>query len=144
MAIENVLWGQKRIQAELARLDIDRDGRCGTAFDRRSRNLGVTSIRTPFRSPQASAIADRWVRSIRNECLDYLLILSQRHLRHVLSEYVMFINRWRPHRSVGRRAPCAQALPLHGQVQECVQVIARSVLGGLQHVCDLTAQYNRS
>jgi transposase InsO family protein len=115
----------------------DRDSRYGTTFHRRVRNLGITSIRTPFRSPQANAIAERWVRSVRNDCLDHLLILNERHLRRVLVEYVAYFNHWRPHRSVGRRAPCAQAPPLHHWDQEDVHVVARSVLGGLHHVYDL-------
>ena len=117
----------------------DRDSRYGAAFHRRIRSLGITSIRTPFRSPRANAIAERWVRSARTECLDHLLILNERHLRRVLVEYVAYFNRWRPHRSVGQRAPCAQEPSLHGQDQEGVQVIARSVLGGLHHVYDLAA-----
>jgi hypothetical protein len=92
MATENFLWGQKRIQAELARLGVtgqqiieacgwdrepprflvhDRDSRYGTTFHRRVHNLGITSIRTPFRSYQANAIPERWVRSVRNDCLDH-------------------------------------------------------------------------
>ncbi len=122
----------------------DRDSRYGAAFHRRIRNLGITSIRTPFRSPRANAIAERWVRSVRTECLDHLSILNERHLRRVLVKYVAYFNRWRPHRSVGQRARCAQAPPLHGQDQEGVQVIARSVLGGLHHVYDLAAKHDRS
>ena len=62
---------------------------------RRICNRDITWIRTPFRSPQANAIAARWVRSVRNECLDHLLILNERHLRRVLVEYVAYLNRWR-------------------------------------------------
>ena len=54
-----------------------------------------------------NAIAERWVRSVRTECLDHVMILNERHLRRVLAEYVTYFNRWRPHRSVGQRAPCA-------------------------------------
>ncbi len=82
----------------------DRDSRYGMAFDQRVRNLGITSVRTPFRSPQANAIAERWVRSVRTECLDHMLTLNERHLRRVLAEYVAYFNRWRPHRSIGQRA----------------------------------------
>jgi hypothetical protein len=96
-----------------------------------------TTIRTPFRSPQANAIAERWVRSVRNDCLDYLLILNERHLRRVLVEYVAYFNHWRPHRSVGRRTPCALAPPLHHWDREDLHVVAKSVLGGLHHVYDL-------
>jgi putative transposase len=71
----------------------DRDSRYGAAFDRRLANLGITQIRTPFRSPQANSIAERWVRSLRTECLDHLFILNERHLRRVLAEYVRYFNR---------------------------------------------------
>ena len=117
----------------------DRDSRYGTIFDHRVRSLGITSIRTPFRSPQANAIAERWVRSVGNECLDHMLILSERHLRRVLAEYVAYFNRWRHPRSVGQRAPGAPTPPSHGQDQVRAEVIARPVLGGLQHVYDLAA-----
>ncbi len=117
----------------------DRDSRYGTAFDQRVRNLGITSVRTPFRSPQANAIAERWVRSVRTECLDHMMILNERHLRRVLAEYVTYFNRWRPHRSIGQRAPCAQAPPSHGSNQKGAEVIAKSVLGGLHHVYDFAA-----
>ena len=83
----------------------DRDSRYGMAFDLRLKALGIRSIRTPFRSPQANAIAERWVKSVRTECLDHYLILNGRHLRRVLTEYVTYFNRWRPHRSLGQRAP---------------------------------------
>jgi putative transposase len=71
------------------------------------RNIGIAQIRTPFRSPRANAIAERWVRSVRTECLDHVFILNERHLQKVLAEYVAYFNDWRPHRSMGQRAPCA-------------------------------------
>jgi putative transposase len=58
-------------------------------------------FRTPFRAPQANSIAERWVRSVRQECLDHTFIFGERHLRQVLAEYVAYFNRWRPHRSIG-------------------------------------------
>ncbi len=71
----------------------DRDSRYGTAFDLRLKALGTRSVRTPFRSPQANAIAERWVKSVRSECLDHYLILNERHLRRVLTEYVTYFRR---------------------------------------------------
>ena len=61
-------------------------------------NLGITQARTPFRSPRANAIAERWVRSARTECLDHVFIFNERHLGKLLAEYVGYFNRWRPHR----------------------------------------------
>ena len=72
----------------------DRDSRYGSIFDRRLCHLGITQIRTPFRSPRANAIAERWVRSARTECLDLMFVFSGRHLRHVLAEYVGYFNCW--------------------------------------------------
>jgi len=117
----------------------DRDSRYGAVFHRRIRNLGITSIRTPFRSPRANAIAERWVKSVRTECLDHYLILNERHLRRVLAEYINYFNLWRPHQSLSQRAPCAQAPPSPEPSQKGAEVVARSVLGGLHHVYDLAA-----
>jgi transposase InsO family protein len=89
----------------------DRDSRYGANFDRRVRGLGIRQVRTPFRSPRANAVAERWVRSARSECLDHLIVFSEANLRRVLSAYVTYYNRWRPHRSLGQVAPCGEARP---------------------------------
>jgi transposase InsO family protein len=115
----------------------DRDSRYGALFDRRLESLGITQICTPFRAPQANSIAERWVRSVRQECLDYTLILSERHLRRVLVEYITYFNLWRPHRSIGQRAPCA---PVHRKLDhQSTKVVAEPVLRGLHHVYQLPA-----
>jgi transposase InsO family protein len=93
----------------------DRDSRYGASFDRRVRGLGIRQVRTPFRSPRANAIAERWVRSARSECLDHLMVFSEANLRRVLSAYVTYYNRWRPHRSLGQSAPCGEAMSLRQQ-----------------------------
>jgi hypothetical protein len=74
-------------------------------FDNRLRRLGIKQIRTPYRSPRANAVAERWVKSARSECLDHLFIFSQAGLRRDLSAYVSYFNHWRPHRSIGQRTP---------------------------------------
>jgi transposase InsO family protein len=83
----------------------DRDSRYGANFDRRVRGLGIRQVRTPFRSPRANAAAERWVRSVRSECLDHLIVFNEANLRRVLSAYVTYYNRWRPHRSLGQAVP---------------------------------------
>jgi transposase InsO family protein len=115
----------------------DRDSRYGALFDRRLKNLGITQVRTPFRVPQANSIAERWVRSARQECLDHTFIFGEGHLRRVLAEYVAYFNQWRPHRSIGQRAPCALALTAPGR--QSGTVVATPVLGGLHHVYQIAA-----
>ena len=117
----------------------DRDSIYGAVFDRRVRNLGISQTRTPFRSPRANAIAERWVRSVRSECLDHLFIFNQRQLNKVLAEYVDYFNHWRPHRSIGQRAPCGSVTSASPAKVEARQITARSVLGGLHHVYQLAA-----
>ncbi len=65
-------------------------------------------MRTPYRTPTANAVAERWIGSVRRECLDHLLIVSEAHLRHVLSVYVAHYNEARPHQSLDQRTPVAQ------------------------------------
>ena len=115
----------------------DRDSRYGALFDRRLQSLGITQIRIPFRAPQANSIAERWVRSVRQECLDQTFIFDERHLRQVLAEYVAYFNQWRPHRSIGQRAPCAPVLTTPGR--QSGTVVATPVLGGLHHVYQIAA-----
>ena len=110
----------------------DRDGCFGISFNRRVRSLNIRQIRAPVKAPKANAIAECWVRTIRNECLDHRLVLSHHHLQRLVTEYNAYYNRWRPHRSLGQIAPCppikesAVGLPKH--------LIAKPVLGGLHHV----------
>lgn len=90
---------------------------------------GARIVRTPFRSPKANAHAERWVRTVRRECLDHLLILSRRHLDAVLAEFVEHYNRARPHRALGLDAPerrGARASPV-----PAVRIRRRDRLGGL-------------
>src|SRR5262249_61804277 len=65
----------------------DRDSCYGATFDRRVRNIGIAQVCTPFSSPRANAIAERWVRSVRSECLDHVFIFNEPHLQRVLTEY---------------------------------------------------------
>jgi putative transposase len=83
----------------------DRDSKFTRDFDTVFRSEGVEIIRTPIRSPKANAIAERFVRTVRAECLDWLLILNRRHLERVLRVYVDHYNRQRPHRALDLRPP---------------------------------------
>ena len=68
-------------------------------FDEVFRSGGIRVVKTPMRAPQANAIAERFVRTVRAECLDWLLVLNARHLEHTVKVFVEHYNSGRPHRS---------------------------------------------
>jgi len=90
----------------------DRDRVYGADFATRVAGLGIESVRTPIRAPRANATAERLVRSLRRECLDHILPLSEGHVRSVLAEFVSYYNQDRPHRSLGLETP----VPSHGSL----------------------------
>ena len=104
----------------------DRDCKFVPAFDAVLQSEGVTIIRTPYRAPNANAVAERWIRSVRQECLDHLLIVSETHLRHVLDVYVGFYHEARPHQGLDQRTPVISPPPAHRGPIRC-----RALLGGL-------------
>jgi hypothetical protein len=115
----------------------DRDAKFVAGFDEVFRTEGVDVIQTPFRSPQANADAERFVRTARTECLDWLLILGQRQLDRALRVYVDHYNTERPHRALGRQPPIAIQPPTPPPPQATIQ--RRDRLGGLLHEYHLAA-----
>jgi transposase InsO family protein len=111
----------------------DRDTKFTASFDEVSRSDGVRVIRTPIRSPRANAHAEHWVRTVRNEYLDHMLILGRRHLERVLREYATHYNRQRPHRGIDLGVP----VPDSGMtsIPPSLDVHCHDVLGGLIHEC---------
>ncbi len=105
----------------------DRDAKYSGPFDEVFRSEGVRVIRTPIRAPKASASAERFVRTIRRECLDHMLVLGERHLERIPREYVRHYNKERPHRGLCLETPEPKPA-LTGADGEVVRV-AR--LGGL-------------
>jgi transposase InsO family protein len=83
----------------------DRDATYSGPFDEVFRSEGVRVIRTPIRSPKASAFAERFVGTVRRECLDHILIFGERHLERILKEYVRHYNEARPHRGLSLQTP---------------------------------------
>ena len=107
----------------------DRDSKFSGPFDEVFRSDGARVILTPIQAPNANAFAERWVRTVRAECLDWTLILGRRHLDHVLRAYSEHYNRQRPHRALALAAPVADKgnpAPVDPR-----QVRRRDVLGGL-------------
>jgi transposase InsO family protein len=81
----------------------DRDSKYSCPFDEVFRSEGMGIVKTSVRAPQANAIAERFIRTVRAECLDWLLILNRRHLERVLRVYVDHYNHERPHRALELR-----------------------------------------
>ena len=108
----------------------DRDSKFTTVFDEVFRSEGIRVIHTPIRAPQANAYAERFVRTIRAECLDWLLILGRRHLEHVLRHYTAHYNRERPHRGLALLTP-EPASTTDPSTLETIE--RRDQLGGLIH-----------
>jgi len=86
-------------------------------------------VRTPIRAPRANAVAERWVGTVRRECLDRLLILGRGHLEAVLREFVAHYNRARPHLALDLRPPLGRERP----VLATGAIVRRDRLGGLIH-----------
>ncbi|MFI5259214.1 MAG: integrase core domain-containing protein [Candidatus Limnocylindrales bacterium] len=103
-----------------------------TPFDAVLRAEGVRIIRTPIRSPRANAFAERFVGTVRRECLDHVLIYGRRHLERVLQAYVAHYLEERPHRGLRLAVPAGDGAPqVRGTTRTMVE--RRDVLGGLIH-----------
>ena len=108
----------------------DRDSKFTAAFDAVFTGADMLIIRTPFRAPRANAITERFIGTLRRECLDHLLITGPRHLAAVLREYTQHYNAHRPHRSLHQRPPQGGTRPHSDAV---IRPLRRDRLGGLIH-----------
>jgi transposase InsO family protein len=112
----------------------DRDSKFCGGCDQVFQSEGITVIRTPVQAPNANAHAERWVGSVRRECLDRLLIFSRRQLEHVLHVYTRHYNRHRPHRALALCPPeQADGNPAPLRAPPDLQLNRRDLLGGLIH-----------
>jgi putative transposase len=110
-----------------------RDSKFSRAFDDVFRSEGVKIIRTPFRAPNANAFAERWVGTVRRDCLDWILIASRRQLEYVLRVYVDHYNRHRPHRALDLKPPTPGRRLHLVSSQSPGRIHRRDRLGGLIH-----------
>jgi hypothetical protein len=142
MARENPRWGYLRIKGELGKLGL-RVSATSIATLLRREGVGPAPRRGPtwhqflkaqaagIRAPNANAFAERWIETLRAECLDWLLILGPRHLDRVLRTYVQHYNGERPHRGLELRVPDRLA-PIE-EAQSAPAIERRDLLGGLVH-----------
>jgi len=104
----------------------DNDSKFTDAFDTVFQTQGISIIRTPYRAPNAIALSERWVRTVRQECLNKILILNEGHLRQVLDEFLDYYNTRRPHQSLDQQSPFERPQPERtGLIQK------REILGGI-------------
>jgi len=119
----------------------DRDTKFSRAFDAVFHGEAIRVIRTPTQAPNANAHIERWVGSVRRECLDRLLILNRRQLDRVLRVYVRHYNERRPHRALDLQAPDPRTMPsTRGQpARSAMAPRRRDLLGGLIHEYEAAA-----
>jgi putative transposase len=110
----------------------DRDTKFTASFDAVFASIGIEATKTPVRS---NAVAERFVRTIRTECLDHLLVVSRGHLEAVVSEYLHHYNQARPHRSLALDQP----IPRPATTTKDGTMVRRDVLGGIIHEYDIAA-----
>jgi len=127
-------WGLAERSTSVRFLIRDRDSKFTRDFDIVFRCEGIEIVRTPVRAPKANAVAERFVRTVRAECLDWLLILNRRHLERVLRVFVEHYNGHRPHRALNLMPPDPQRPPLRLATSSAPDHFERrDLLGGLIH-----------
>jgi putative transposase len=130
----NLLMTLDDRQQPLRLLIHDRDAKFSGGFDHILESERIAVIRTPIQAPNANAHAERWVGSVRRECLDRLLIFSRRQLEHVLRVYARHYNQHRPHRALALRPPeHPDRSPTPLRALPYPQLHRTDLLGGLIH-----------
>ena len=109
----------------------DNDAKYGPRFARLAAASGIRVLRTPVRAPQANATCERFLGSVRRECLDHVLVLGEGHLRRVLRAYVAYFNTARPHQGMGQAIPSGPEPT--SATRPAQPIVAIPVLGGLHH-----------
>src|SRR5258707_14455092 len=110
----------------------DNDSKFGPCFARVATTSTIEILKTPVHAPRANAICERFLRSVRQECLDHLLILHEKQLQRVLNQYVAYFNQARPHQGIQQQIP-ELPVPSASPHNQREKVIAVPVLGGLHH-----------
>jgi transposase InsO family protein len=118
----------------------DRDRKYGTLFSSVAASTGIKEVKTPYRAPKANAICERFLGSLKHECLDHLFLLHQSQLLRIVNEYVEYYNDTRPHQGIEQRIP--------GRYEENAfpslsgKIISKPILSGLHHDYSRTVYSN--
>jgi putative transposase len=124
------LWVAQQLREATQYLIRDNDKKFGLNFARVAITSGIKVLRTPYRTPRANAVCERFLGSVRRECLDHFLILHEKQLSRLLKAYVLYFNQARPHQGLGQRIP-ELPVPAPLSPNQSNQVSAEPVLGGL-------------
>jgi len=109
----------------------DNDRKYGASFKSVAIGAGIEVLRTPYRAPKANAICERFLGSLRRECLDHFILLSERHTHRIVKKYVHYYNYARPHQGIDQQIPC-QPMCVDKSAADG-KVVSTPVLGGLHH-----------
>jgi putative transposase len=109
----------------------DNDCEFGSGFAQVAKSSRIEVLRIPFRVPRANAVCERFLKSVRNECLDYMLIWSEPQMHRVVKEYIEFFNAARPHQGIGQRIP--ERTSTTDEAKSGGKIIAFPVLNGLHN-----------
>jgi len=111
----------------------DNDSKFGVGFARVAKTSGIKLLKTPYHAPRANAICERFLGSVRRECLDHLLILQEKQLRRVLNAYAAYFNQARPHQGIGQQIPEQKAGSSRATPSKGSKVVAVPILAGLHY-----------
>jgi putative transposase len=132
-AARNLLMGLGDHAHRFRFLIRDRDAKFTAAFDTVLAAAGIATVKIPPRAPRANAYAERWVRTVRTECLDWTLIWNRRHLQGVLTRYLQHYNTGRPHHGIDLQTPVSATAATVATLPSAGSVERVDVLGGLLH-----------
>jgi len=109
----------------------DRDAKFGDAVVCVAKALGSEPVRTAFRSPWQNGVAERWVGSCRRDLLDHVIVLNERHLKRLMTEYVRYYHEDRTHLGLAKDTPVSRPVTIGSAAGSKIHSLSR--LGGLHH-----------
>jgi putative transposase len=101
-------------------------------FARVAKTSTIKILKTPVHAPRANAVCERFLRNVRQECLDHLFIFDEKQLQRVLNAYVAYFNQARPHQGIGQQIPHSSGSSL-ATAHKGTKVVAVPILAGLHH-----------